>query len=112
MNKSILLARVAAVASMIGVASRGAEPTVTEQDLPRVKATEPKDALKTFQVRPGFHLELAAAEPLVIDPIAMAFDEDGRMYVIEMRDYSERQMEKLSRIRRLEDTDGDGVYDK
>lgn len=91
---------------------QAAEPTVTAKDLPRIKATEPADAVKTFQVRPGFHIELAASEPLVIDPIAMSFDADGRMYVIEMRDYSERRAEHLSRIRCLEDTDGDGVYDK
>ncbi len=88
------------------------EPVVTAKDLPRVPATEPQDALKTFQVRPGFKLELAAAEPEVIDPIAMCFDETGRMFVIEMRDYSERREEKLSRIRMLEDLDNDGRYEK
>lgn len=112
MNRAILVACVTTAVGMIGLAARGAEPTVTAADLPRVKPTESADVMKTFQVRPGFHLELAAAEPLVIDPIAMTFDEDGRMYVIEMRDYSEHREDRLSRIRRLEDTDGDGVYDK
>jgi putative membrane-bound dehydrogenase-like protein len=90
----------------------GAEPAVKPEDLPRVPATEPKDAIKTFKVRPGFHVEIVAAEPLVVDPIAMSFDEDGRMFVVEMRDYSERRAEALGRIRMLEDTDGDGTYDK
>ncbi|HZZ41731.1 MAG TPA: PVC-type heme-binding CxxCH protein [Tepidisphaeraceae bacterium] len=112
MNRIILLACTAAVAGVIGVKVWAAVPTVTAKDLPRIKATEPADAVRTLSVRPGFHAELAAAEPLVKDPIAMAFDEDGRMYVIEMTDYSERRAEKLSRIVRLEDTDGDGVYDK
>jgi putative membrane-bound dehydrogenase-like protein len=89
-----------------------AEPTVEAKDLPRVSPTEPRDTLKTFQVRPGFKLELAAAEPEVIDPIAMCFDEHGRMFVIEMRDYSERREEKLSRVRMLEDLDNDGRYEK
>jgi putative membrane-bound dehydrogenase-like protein len=88
------------------------EPSVDAKDLPRVPATEPNDALRTFQVRPGFKLELAAAEPEVLDPIAMCFDERGRMFVIEMRDYSERREEKLSRIRMLEDLDNDGRYEK
>src|SRR5580765_7501326 len=88
------------------------EPTVKKEDLPRVPATEAKDALKTFKVRPGFHLELAASEPNVVDPVAMCFDENGRMFVVEMIDYSERRNEKLGRIRMLEDTDGDGVYEK
>ena len=74
------------------VASRAAAPasapTVEAKDLPRVPATSSADALKTFKVRPGFKLELAAAEPQVIDPIAMCFDERGRMFVIEMIDYS------------------------
>ena len=56
--------------------------------------------------------QITAAEPLVIDPIAMSFDEDGRLYVIEMRDYSERRPERLGRVRLLEDTDGDGRFDK
>src|SRR5439155_17858377 len=95
--------------SMVALAT---EPDVSEKDLPRIPPTEPDRALATFQVKKGFHLELAAAEPLVVDPIAMSFDEDGRMYVVEMRDHSERRPERLGRIRRLEDTDGDGRFDK
>src|SRR5205814_7146743 len=88
------------------------EPEIKQEDLPRFKAVEPADAIKTFQVRKGFHIELAAVEPLVVDPIAMSFDENGRLFVVEMRDYSERRAEKLGRIRMLEDTDGDGKFDK
>src|SRR4051812_47777305 len=91
---------------------RAAEPSIDAKDLPRVPATQPADALKTFQVKPGFHLDLVAAEPLVMDPVAMSFDENGRLYVVEMRDYSERREERLGRIRLLEDTDGDGYFDK
>ena len=80
--------------------------------MPRFAAVEPKDAVATFKVRPGFHMELAASEPLVASPVAMAFDENGRLYVVEMIDYSERRDERLGRIRLLEDTDGDGVFDK
>lgn len=88
-----------------------AEPVAGANDLPRVRPTEPADALKTFRIKPGLRLELAAAEPLVVDPIALSFDEDGRLFVVEMRDYSERRPERLGRIRRLEDTDGDGRFD-
>jgi putative membrane-bound dehydrogenase-like protein len=90
----------------------GAEPTVDPKDLPRFPPVEPKDAIKTFTVKEGFKIELAAAEPLVVDPVAMAFDEEGRLFVVEMRDYSERREEKLGRIRMLTDTDGDGKFDK
>src|SRR5256885_8452615 len=91
-----------------------AEPEVSETDLPRVPPTEPDKALPTFQIKKGFRLELAPAEPLVVDPIAMAFDEDGRLFVVEMRDYPERRNERphLGRIRMLTDTDGDGRFDK
>src|SRR5438067_9785382 len=98
----------------VSLMARGATttvPTVKSEDLPRVPPTEPKDAIKTFKVRPGFHVEVAACEPNVVDPVAMCFDEDGRMFVVEMRDYSERRAEKLGRIRMLADRDGDGVYE-
>src|SRR2546421_10691566 len=88
------------------------EPTVKKEDLPRVPPTEARDVMQTFKVRPGFHLELVASEPSVVDPIAMCFDENGRLFVIEMRDYSERRDEKLGRIRMLVDTDGNGKFDK
>src|SRR5262252_5325364 len=47
----------------------------------------PKEALKSFTVAKGFRIELVAAEPDLLDPVAMAFDEDGRIYVAEMIDY-------------------------
>lgn len=97
---------------LCGGALRAAEPEVSEKDLPRIPAVEAKDAVKTLKVRPGFSVELAACEPNVVSPVAMAFDENGRLFVVEMIDYSERREEKLGRIRLLEDTDGDGVFDK
>ncbi|MBW8885563.1 MAG: hypothetical protein JF612_12500 [Planctomycetia bacterium] len=59
-----------------------------------------------------FRIEQVVAEPLVADPVAIAFDENARLYVVEMRGYSENKDEKLSRIRLIEDTDGDGKFDK
>src|SRR3954453_19774188 len=87
---------------------KAAEPIVTAQDLPRIPAVAAKDALGTFQVRPGFHLQLVASEPNVASPVALSFDERGRMFVVEMIDYSERRDEipHLGRVRLLEDTDG------
>ena len=98
----------------VSLRTTAAEPEVSEKDLPRVPPTEPDKALSTFQIKRGFHPELVAAEPLVVDPIAMAFDEDGRLFVVEMRDYPERrnQTPHLGRIRLLQDTDGDGRFDK
>ena len=57
-------------------------------------------------------MEQTAAEPLVHSPVAIDFDENGRMYVVEMIDYSEQDKEFLGAVRVLEDTDGDGRFDK
>jgi len=85
---------------------------VGEGRFPRVPATEPAAALATFEVAPGMTLELVAHEPDVVDPIAMAFDERGRAFVVEMRGYSERREDALGRVRLLEDTDADGRFDR
>jgi putative membrane-bound dehydrogenase-like protein len=83
------------------------------KDLPRSPAVEPAAALATWQVKEGFHLQLAAHEPLVRDPIALCFDERGRMFVCEMIDYPEQRDSRphLGRVSVLEDTNGDGTYD-
>ena len=81
------------------------------QDLPRIPATEPSEALATFEVIDGFELQQTAAEPLVTDPVAMSYDEDGRLFVAEMRDYSEQDKERLGVIRVLVDKDSDGRFD-
>ena len=59
-------------------------------------------------------IELAAAEPLVVDPVAVAWDEHGRMYVVEGRGYPTPQPGEPGPgiVALLEDLDGDGVYDK
>jgi putative membrane-bound dehydrogenase-like protein len=81
-------------------------------ELPRIPVLSPEESLKTFEVYPGFSVDQVAAEPLVADPIALAFDEQGRMFVVEMRGYSEQYDEDRGLISRLEDTDGDGHFDK
>ena len=72
---------------------------------------DPLEALTTFQLPEGFRIELVAAEPQVVDPISIAFDEQGRLYVLEGRDYP-LSPESLGRIKLLEDADGDGRYEK
>src|SRR5262245_57321533 len=88
------------------------QPVVDSKALPKFPPVAAADALKTFQVRKGFRLELVAAEPLVTNPIALAFDEDGRLFVVEMNDYPERGEQRLGRVKRLEDIDGDGRFDR
>lgn len=75
---------------------------------------EPEESLAQFRLPPGVKIELAAAEPEVVDPVAVRFDEDGRMWVVEMRDYPSGPaagQKPLSRIKVLEDADGDGRYE-
>ena len=83
------------------------------KDLPRYPAVEPKDALATWKVKPGFKVQFVTHEPQVRDPIAISFDENGRMFVCEMIDYSEERDQKphLGRISLLEGKDGDGYYE-
>jgi len=89
-------------------------PELKPADLSRVLPIEATNALASFQIKKGFHLEIVAAEPLVVDPIDICFDENGRMFVVEMRDYSEMRhvTPHLGRVRMLEDTDGNGTYDR
>ncbi len=81
-------------------------------ELPRIPQTAPADAPATMIVRPGFAVDLAVAEPMLASPVAIAWDEDGRLFVAEMRGYSEDQGERLGRIRLLHDDDADGTYDR
>jgi putative membrane-bound dehydrogenase-like protein len=78
-------------------------------------AKSPEQSLKLITVRPGYRVELMAAEPLVQDPIALAWGPDGKLWVVEMGDYplgTDGKGKPGGRIKFLEDTDGDGKYDK
>src|SRR3954470_11543758 len=70
----------------------------------------------TFTLPAGFEVELAAGPPLVNRPIVADFDEEGRLYVADSSGSNEKvqiQLQKKPhRILRLEDTDGDGRFDK
>lgn len=81
-------------------------------ELPRLAPLDPQAAQQSFRVATGYQLVQVAAEPLVTDPVAAAFDEHGRLYVVEMRDYSEDDKLRLGRVRLLEDEDRDGIWDK
>ncbi|QDV25494.1 PVC-type heme-binding CxxCH protein [Aureliella helgolandensis] len=75
----------------------------------------PADSLAATLVRPGYEIELVAAEPLVKDPVAIAWGTDGRLWVAEMGDYPlgmDGQGKPGGRIRFLEDTSGNGTYDR
>ena len=81
-------------------------------------ALSPEEALKTFYMPPGYHLELVASEPLVQDPIVMDWDPQGRLWVVEMPGFvpdlqaPEPNMEPIGKVVVLEDTNRDGKMDK
>ena len=77
----------------------------------------PDAELKTFHVPPGYRVELVASEPMVVDPIAVDYDLEGRLWVIEMLGFmpdtsGTDSREPLGRIAVLEDENDDGKMDK
>jgi putative membrane-bound dehydrogenase-like protein len=75
----------------------------------------PSQAIASFKTEQGLRVELAAAEPATMDPVAIAFDEQGRMFVVEDRGYPTGPpagQPPAGVVAMLEDTDGDGLYDK
>lgn len=113
----------ASVLHKSSIADEPKTPAASER-LPRIAPKEPVEAIKAFQLLDGFRMDLLASEPLVTSPVAMVYDENGLAYVAEMYDYpytdkATHQPWKentsdlpLGRIRILEDTDGDGKFDK
>lgn len=80
-----------------------------------VKSKSPEEALSTFKVSPGFHVELVASEPLIQSPVAVSFGPDGRLWVAEMWDYPAGptgKYEPAGRVRCLFDDNQDGRYDR
>ncbi len=76
------------------------------------EAYSPTEALAAMQVPEGFTAELVASEPDLINPIAMTFDERGRLWVTESFEYPRREAGVgRDRIKILEDTNGDGKFD-
>jgi len=79
------------------------------------QSLSPEKSLAKIKVAPGFKVELVATEPLVLDPIAFDWSADGRMWVVEMGDYpsgTDGKGKPGGRVLVLEDTNGDGRYDK
>ncbi len=97
----------------------GGGPTapVIKFPLPPPPVLTPEEALKTFKLPPGFRAELVASDPMIEAPVALSWDDQGRLYVCEMRGYMHDvdgggEDQPIGRISRLEDTVGDGRMDK
>src|SRR5579864_3032528 len=92
---------------------KGKEPIPHGQDQLPGPPLSPEEAIKKMKVPDGFLVELVAAEPDIVNPVAMTFDERGRIWITESLEYPRQSAGPgRDRIKVLEDTDGDGKADK
>jgi putative heme-binding domain-containing protein len=83
------------------------------QDRPPNDPYTPEEAIKHMKVPDGFTVEVVAAEPDIVNPVAMTFDERGRIWITESLEYPRHSAGPgRDRVKVLEDTDGDGKIDK
>jgi putative membrane-bound dehydrogenase-like protein len=83
------------------------------QDKPPNEPRDPQTAARMMTVPEGFSVEVVAAEPDIVNPVAMAIDERGRFWITESLEYPRREAGPgRDRVKILEDTDGDGKCDK
>jgi glucose/arabinose dehydrogenase/mono/diheme cytochrome c family protein len=119
----LLLACVLVCLSGATVAQNGDRAGEVQNPLPAHLKSPPSpalsvdDALATFKLPPGFSIQVVAAEPLVLDPVAMAMGADGRIWVVEMRAFMNdvdggNERAPIGTVAALEDVDGDGRMDK
>lgn len=76
-----------------------------------------EDSIRTMEIQDGYSLIPVLTEPQIHEPAAIAWDGNGRLYVVEMRTYMQEidgrnQLAATSRVSRHEDSDGDGIYDR
>ncbi len=101
------------VASSLRAAAADKPPRAAAFSVPQPLV--PAESLKKIHLPEGYHAEIMAAEPLLLDPVAFDWDERGRLWVVEMADYPlgmDGKGKPGGRVRVLEDTDGDGRFDK
>jgi putative membrane-bound dehydrogenase-like protein len=109
------LPRCIAVVIFCGFLAGGDTRVLRAVDLQnRQDALSPQESLKRIVVDKGLKVELVANEPNIQSPVAVRFDEDGRMWVVQMRDYPTgptKQRPERSRLSILTDKDGDGFFE-
>lgn len=84
---------------------------------PSLKALTPEESLNKFYLPEGYTIELVASEPMISEPVSIAWDGNGRMYVAQMNTYmqdidAKNENEAWSKVLLLEDMDNDGRMDK
>lgn len=97
----------------LSVTAQQPAPIPHGQDKPPGAPLTPAEAIKKMTVPPGFHVELVASEPDIVNPVAMTFDERGRIWITESLEYPRRSPGPgRDKVKILESTKGDGRYDK
>jgi mono/diheme cytochrome c family protein/glucose/arabinose dehydrogenase len=109
----MLLRAVTFLFLLIAITQCNQSATTNDPAPPKV----PEEELLTFQLPSNLSMQLVAAEPMVQEPVVIAFDEDGRLWVVEMRGFmpdidGNGENDRTGRISILEDTNGDGIMDK
>ena len=99
------------------VAAESDKPFYLTIDTPPAPELSPAEAHASFTIAPGFTVELVAAEPLVEDPVAITWDEQGQLYVVEMRGYmpdayGNGEKDPVGVVVRLSDSNGDDTLDQ
>jgi glucose/arabinose dehydrogenase/mono/diheme cytochrome c family protein len=115
-----VLASALLAASCSTPADLSPDPPQAAADVPEPPpsiALSPADSIATMELPDGYRIEPVLTEPHIAEPVMIAFDGNGRMYVAEMRTYMQDadgsgEMQPVSRVSRHEDTDGDGVFDR
>ena len=112
------------ICAVSGITTLAFQGSTTKWEPGVLKAPEtspplsPADEAKNFVMAPGYHVELVASEPIIQDPIAIDWDADGRLWVIEYPEYvrnltdPEPNLDPIGRVVVLEDTNNDGKMDK
>ncbi|HYR59327.1 MAG TPA: hypothetical protein VEO95_11875, partial [Chthoniobacteraceae bacterium] len=112
-----LIAAILAAPLAFAADPKPAEPPLEFPPMPPIQPQSAAEELKTMQLPPGYHLELVLSEPEIKEPSMIAFDGDGRMFVIEMRTYMQDidgndEHEPRGRVSVHWSSKGDGVYDR
>lgn len=118
-SKQLISIALSLMAHTMGLADNASDAAAQLEKYPTYQKgyLSKADSLSSFELPEGYSLELVLSEPQIKEPVAIAWDGNGVMYVAQMRTYMQDadatgEQTPKSRISRHEDTDGDGVYDK
>src|SRR5579863_8169059 len=75
------------LAGGLAASAQAQQPATTTNVEGSTPYLTPEEELKTFDLKPGYSLELVVSDPVIKEPVVAVFDGNGRMYVAEMRTY-------------------------